>query len=58
MSHLQNERLKEKLQRMADKRGADSPHAQELAHVSHPVEGITPQKPAKRVTEKTQDKEQ
>ena len=57
MSTSQNKRLEEKIKRMTDKRGADSPHAQELAYV-HPVQGITPEKPAKKVTEKSQDKEQ
>lgn len=57
MSLSQNERLEEKIKRMTDKRGADSPHAQELEHV-HPVQGITPEKPSKKVTEKPQDKEQ
>lgn len=56
MSHSQT-RLEEKIKRMTDKRGADSPHAQELAHV-HPVQGIIPEKPSKKVTEKPQDKEQ
>jgi hypothetical protein len=57
MSHSQNKRLEEKLQRMADKRGADSPHAEELARV-HPVEDNTPQKPSKKVTEQKTEKEQ
>lgn len=50
-------KLEEKIKRMTDKRGADSPHAQELAHV-HPVQDIIPEKPTKKVTEKPQDKEQ
>ena len=47
LSHSQNnyaERLAEKLQRQAEKRGADSPAAEELAHVQPAAEAVTPQK--------------
>lgn len=44
-------RLAEKLARMAAKRGTDSPHAAELELLT-PSEGVKPQKPSKKVTEK------
>ena len=47
-------RLAEKLARMANKRGADSPHAAELERLT-PSEGVKPQKPQKKVTEKPAD---
>lgn len=46
----QNERLAEKLKRIAEKRGADSAQAEELARVES-VEGVTPRK-RDSVTEK------
>lgn len=53
----EHERLLEKLARHAAKRGADSPAAQEIKNLTHPVEGINPQKP-KKVTEQKEEKEQ
>lgn len=52
-----NERLSEKLQRQADKRGSDSPAAEELNNLTKPVEGVTPQRRAGRDAEDvTKDK--
>lgn len=53
MSLSQNDRLAEKLARMIAKRGADSPHAEELERIK-PSEGVKPQKP-KKVMEKPAD---
>jgi hypothetical protein len=47
----------EKLAQHARKRGTDSPAAQEMQNITHPVEGVTPQKP-KKATEIKEDKEQ
>lgn len=46
-----NKRLAEKLKRQADKRGADSPAAEELKHLTQPEEGVTPQRREKRAAE-------
>jgi len=59
MSLLPNnydERLREKLQRIADKRGEDSTAAEELGNIKHT--GAAPQKREKSVTEKAKDKQE
>jgi len=56
-SKTAHEILLEKLARLAYKRGLDSAAAQAMKDLTHPVEGVTPQKP-KKVTEIKEDKEQ
>jgi hypothetical protein len=55
-SKTPHERTLEKLARLADKRGTDSAAAQAMKDLTHPVEGVTPQKP-KKVTEIKETKE-
>lgn len=52
----EQERLAEKLKRMADKRGADSPHAEESAR--HPVTSVSGRNSKTAVTEKKQEEKQ
>jgi len=46
-----HEKTLEKLARLADKRGIDSAAAQAIKDLTHPVAGVLPQKPSKKVTE-------
>jgi hypothetical protein len=55
MQNNEQKRLAEKLQRMAEKRGIDSPHAEESAR--HPVAGV-PSGSGKPVTEKKEKAKQ
>jgi hypothetical protein len=51
-----NKRLNEKLLRQVAKRGADSPHAEELQHIQpQPAEVVIPQKRSKNDTEKPKE---
>lgn len=56
MQNNYNDRLAEKLKRLADKRGADSAAAEELARVN-PVAGV-PSGTAKADTEKKKQKQE